>query len=271
MPGFTARAALYRSTIPYRTLGTLVWTSQTVEPQQSLSNLAQSPTINCPSGLIWCQDGCINPNTDPDNCGRCNNHCADQCCNGKCITSTKDSQNCGQCGIVCPTGYTCCNGSCTNPTSDPNNCGSCGVVCPSGQTCCNGKCCSVCCDDKWCQPGANCEAGRDPSDPKDRSCRVLSETTCDLSQLNSCLQTAQQAYRDCLIDFPPSTCNAIEYYADASCTAQFGCLPKIGGGICCPSGQCTHLCDTSNCGVCGTTCLRATSVAAILAVPSVQI
>jgi len=209
---------------------------------------------------IACPDGCVNLQTDPSNCGRCSHECqpTQDCCNGKCVASSSDTSNCGQCGNVCPSGYVCCNGTCRNLNSDVNNCGACGVVCPSGQTCCAGQCCTTCCTGRYqtlcCPPGATCEPGRDPNDPSDRSCRQLPETVCDLNSLTACLNAAQLTYRECLREKPASVCNADQYYADAYCNALFGCLPKIGGGVCCPSGQCTHLDDTSNCGACGKPC-----------------
>lgn len=266
IPGFTAHLSFYTSTRHYATGFNLSSNEGSVEAAQTSASVwgayqvtgfvpPNSPgaiPIHCPGGLVWCQDGCVNTNTDPFNCGRCNHACGDQvCCNGKCIDATADSSNCGVCGNRCPSGYICCSDTCKDYGNDANNCGGCNVVCPPGATCCAGKCCASCCAGQCCPAGATCVSGRDPNDPLDRSCRVLSGTGCDLAQFQQCFQQAQQNYHDCLIDFPPNVCNRNEYYAEARCNAQFGCLP--GNGFCCPSG-CSHLRDNLNCGACGNAC-----------------
>src|SRR5262249_23944058 len=129
-------------------------------------------------------------------------------------------------------GYACCSGNCADLNSDSRHCGSCNVACPSGQVCCSGKCCSNCC-------GAGI-------------CRTVSATMCDSGQLNQCMSDAQAAYKECLKDKPPSICNPQELNAEANCNCQFGCSP--GSGVCCPSGECSHLNDTANCGTCGNAC-----------------
>jgi Stigma-specific protein, Stig1 len=176
-----------------------------------------------------------------------------------CVRTSTDPGNCGVCGRSCPGGYTCCDGNCVQTSTDPKNCGSCGKICPSGQGCCKGNCGWAPCGGQCCQPGATCVSGRDPTDPLDRTCRLLSGTTCDQAQLDQCLTQAKQDYQTCLSGCIPSdqpnckqACNRNEYYAEASCSGQFGCLPGLG--LCCPSGQCTHLSDTSNCGACGHAC-----------------
>jgi hypothetical protein len=144
-------------------------------------------------------------------------------------------------------------------TNDPANCGNCGVVCAAGQTCKNGQCCTDC-RGECCPPGAICVAGRDPSDPLDRACRLLSETICDNQRLTACLNQKDQDHATCLSECRPlddpnckEDCNRIAYYAGTRCMAQFGCLP--GRGLCCPSGACAHLLnDTDNCGACGNAC-----------------
>ena len=86
----------------------------------------------CPGGQIQCPAGCVDPNTDPNNCGgcgvRCNRNEFDRCANG-------------QCQIVCPPGTAFCGGTCVDTRTDPNNCGFCGNACPhNGFICVAGNC-----------------------------------------------------------------------------------------------------------------------------------
>jgi len=64
-----------------------------------------------------------------------------QVCNDQCVDPNTDKNNCGGCGKVCPTGTTfpCCKGQCVDTSSDPSNCGMCGNMCASGQ-CVGGAC-----------------------------------------------------------------------------------------------------------------------------------
>ena len=197
----------------------------------------------CPDGAPGPGNQCTNFGTDPANCGRCNNVCppGTSCVKGICTPTTS-----------CPSGLTLCGDVCVNLSNDSRNCSGCGVACAAGQSCVNGHCCTVC-GQECCPSGAACVSGRDPSDPVDRTCRLLPETICDKAQRDQCDQQAQQDYQDCLVDFPKSFCNRKRFYAEARCNGRFGCLPGLG--VCCPSGVCTHLDTTANCGSCGNACL----------------
>ena len=131
----------------------------------------------CPVPNVMCNGVCVNPATDPRNCGNCGRACAtgqtcsagvclsaqticpvpNVMCNGVCVNPATDPRNCGNCGRACATGQTCsagvclyqtycpagnvrCNGICVNPMIDPRNCGSCGFSCGMPQRCNMGAC-----------------------------------------------------------------------------------------------------------------------------------
>lgn len=66
------------------------------------------------------------------------------CCGGGCVNPQNDPFNCGKCGNVCPaTAPFCGAGTCQQPT-----CGA-AVDCAANTTCCGNMCCSagqICCD-----------------------------------------------------------------------------------------------------------------------------
>ena len=80
----------------------------------------------CLEPLAICGDQCVDPMTDPENCGGCNTMClSGACINGQCLACAAEESACGQ--------------QCTNTASDPDNCGGCGVPCASG-LCSNSQC-----------------------------------------------------------------------------------------------------------------------------------
>ena len=91
-----------------------------------------SDDIVCAAGLLFCSGRCVDPATDPNNCGGCGLLCGCRVCtSGVC-----SSHGCGilnQCNCGGGTG-------CVNLWTDPNNCGGCGTSCPSGTTCVDAGC-----------------------------------------------------------------------------------------------------------------------------------
>jgi hypothetical protein len=96
---------------------------------------------DCPQGSILCGGECVNPDIDPDNCGSCNNQCA-------------DAQLCGSGDCLCQPGLLECSGECINPDGDPDNCGGCNSPCGNDQVCVDGQCENDCGDLQQC--GNNC-------------------------------------------------------------------------------------------------------------------
>lgn len=124
----------------------------------------------CAQGQITCASLCVNPQNDFQNCGACENKCADgQSCNAGsctctagldacpsgCVNTKSDGANCGTCGTACSGGLLCSKGTCSatcaegeqqcgtgcaDLLTDATNCGSCGNRCSGGQACNNGAC-----------------------------------------------------------------------------------------------------------------------------------
>lgn len=119
---------------------------------------------DCGGEEVLCGDpadgtaGCVDPDTDPDHCGGCDNRCeapvgALPVCDG------------GSCTTVCDAagGFASCtpDEECTDLNSNPDHCGRCDRACPTGE-CDGGRCAPFDCD-----PGAEPFGGGDgtPSNP----------------------------------------------------------------------------------------------------------
>jgi hypothetical protein len=84
----------------------------------------------CAPPNVLCGGACVNPASDPTNCGACGNFCpaGNQCVNGLCQMGACVAPN-----ILCGT-------NCVNLQNDPLNCGLCGQLCSGTQACINGVC-----------------------------------------------------------------------------------------------------------------------------------
>lgn len=83
-------------------------------------------TCVCRRGMQQCGTECIDPLTDPRNCGECGTECP----------------LCGraECRIDCMGFPDQCIDSCTDVSSDPSNCGTCGMRCAADSVCLRGQC-----------------------------------------------------------------------------------------------------------------------------------
>ncbi len=74
-----------------------------------------------------CWFGCLDPSSDPLNCGECGALC-------------ENSTFCEQGSCNCPLGLSSCDGTCVDQSASRVHCGACGVECDEGQTCEAGTC-----------------------------------------------------------------------------------------------------------------------------------
>ena len=117
----------------------------------------------CGDDALDCGDGvCVDPQTDPDNCGGCGTVCGDDesCVDGSCscLPSCGDREcgddgcggTCGTCGDdrLCGSGGQClclgaldeCDDECVDVRTDESNCGTCGHECLVYEQCLGGAC-----------------------------------------------------------------------------------------------------------------------------------
>ena len=96
-----------------------------------------SPPTVCAQNLSPCNGACIDPQSDPANCGGCvdQNRATDgvacpqgvACSNGECVS-------------FCKATHSFCNGECVDITSDDDNCGGCNRSCGVSEFCESGNC-----------------------------------------------------------------------------------------------------------------------------------
>ena len=246
----------------------------------------------CPSYKpTRCFGACTDVQTDPANCGKCDNRCAkgfvcqagacvpdcvipgQTACGDTCVDLQSDRNNCGTCGMACPDGEVCsggkcglscqkgltnCKNVCVNLDTDNANCGGCATVCPPGQVCSVGKC-AVSCQANL----TNC-SGDCVNLQSDRANCGACGTACPNGQVCSggkCALSCQMGLTNCNdvcvnLDMDNANCGA------CGTTCAPGEVCSLGKcGLSCQKGltNCNSLCvnldtDNANCGACGTTC-----------------
>ncbi|MHB8419082.1 MAG: hypothetical protein ACYDCL_13475 [Myxococcales bacterium] len=94
---------------------------------------------------LCCGTGCVDPGTDPANCGACGRVCgvSESCLGGgcgfdSCATHPGDPCHFDGGGVLSQGGS--CAAGCVDTAGDPSNCGGCGVICPAGADCAGGLC-----------------------------------------------------------------------------------------------------------------------------------
>ena len=101
-------------------------------------NCEEGDCVSCPSGLIACNGGCLDPSFDDDNCGSCGNSC-----DGKCDAGLGCGQICVEGNCRCPAGEVICGDefpSCSDTSTHPLHCGDCFNECAEGESCVEGIC-----------------------------------------------------------------------------------------------------------------------------------
>lgn len=193
----------------------------------------------CAPGYFECDFLCVDPGSDPQNCGSCGLAChpGEVCSRGRCEEGSTRKENqlmesgnltsglstpltvedppVDECASSDQAGLTSCGGICVNTRTDRSHCGACFATCPSGTFCRTGTCTEVC------SPGL---------------------TNCDGTCVN--LQTREDYCGAC-----NNTCEAGEACSGGVCAHV--CQP----GLTNCDGTCVNLrADRSNCGACGNEC-----------------
>ena len=176
----------------------------------------------CSPPRIRCNNTCVDPTNDRNNCGGCTMDCpsGSSCVNSQCTLTCNG-------GSACSGSQTCCWNGCADTTSDPNNCGGCGYACSYGSSCVNSKCTSTCNGEPACTGTKTCcDAG-------------CTDITSDANHCGACnLQ-----------------CPAGSRCVNSSCTATCNGGPVCTGkNICCASGCADVTSDPTNCGGCNGLC-----------------
>lgn len=130
-------------------------TSPPVTPSPTATTTAppttvpSTPAVTCQAPLIACGASCIDPTSDPNNCGQCGMSCGTGVCSqSACATGCLPTlQQCGQ--------------ACVDTQNDVFNCGGCNIPCSADKRCSVGHCVA------W-QP-----TGDDTVEPGDCGCRVV--------------------------------------------------------------------------------------------------
>jgi hypothetical protein len=196
-------------------------------------------TTRCRDDQDCCDGKCIDPLSDPSDCGACNAKCIvnEQCQGGQCSCSG---------GSPCTGSRACCPMGCFDLTKDRNNCGSCGNKCNPGETCVSSACScgggAACMSGQFCCSGA-CQA---------TSCKCGGVVCPDPTDLCCASTCTPQSNADC------GACGA-------TCTTPFACTPSLGqctcngkvcqpSDACCPSGCADLMSSGTDCGMCGHAC-----------------
>lgn len=135
-------------------------------------NDADNDATLCRVGEVFCDGGCLDPQTDEARCGVA----AD--CSGGAVCGLGELCTAGVCALSCPLGQLPCGGRCIDPSSDTTFCGAgadcvatpcatgnvcaggtCATSCPGGQIACGGRCIDPLGDPLLCGAAADCSGG----------------------------------------------------------------------------------------------------------------
>ena len=97
-----------------------------VTPARTVNSVIKQIS-KCEPDKIGCLNACVDPKTDPSNCGTCGHVCP-------------SGQICNQGSCACPSGLTFYGGRCVDLQTDYFNCGAGGKMCVGVETCLKGAC-----------------------------------------------------------------------------------------------------------------------------------
>ena len=113
-----------------------------------LGHHAEFCDVDAGTADVCCASGCVDTQTDSQNCGYCGNACYGglACVGGTCtaLTCTASTET-APCAVDGGAGN-CCSSSCVDLETDPHNCGDCGHGCAGSTTCAHGGCGVDTCD-----------------------------------------------------------------------------------------------------------------------------
>jgi hypothetical protein len=195
-----------------------------------------------------CDAGCVDLQTDPENCGMCGRACP--------MAGPNTRMTCAQgvCNmpLVCAQGFADCDGMVTNGcevnlAASAENCGRCGMVCPAAP---NGV--------------AACQEGMGAT-----TC-AMGFGNCDMNAANGCETDTRRSAMNCgacgrLCSIGGDAMNATPACVDGACSVT--CAE--GFGNC--DGSVTNGCETNlqssmmHCGACGMACQGANATGACMA------
>lgn len=216
----------------------------------------------CLEGLTYCDEGCVDLQTDPNNCGACRNACLEGAacmdgvcplCSDSCGLDVDDAcldggegaegalcplgTECSDCGPRCPTGLTVCDDACVDTASDASHCGGCDVVCGEGEVCVEGAC-GLCADTCGYAGDGECDDGG-PESSYD-VCGYGSDCAdCGFRVAPTCEAPSEPCLGGCR-DFTDNTdhCGACHNACASGATCEAGVCAPLLDGICAAFVEC---------------------------------
>jgi len=213
-----------------------------------------SSCVKCPNEQIACNNICVDPNTDVNNCRSCGNVCHAPT-NGHGVAVCNE----GVCGLDCDEGYSPCGTRCLNLNTNVNNCGGCGKRCDdpgecqtaTGATCVSGACNYQSVNPTnggwtdWSECSAEC--GGEQSRTCTNPAPACNGAACTGSSTQSCNPAS-----DCPL--PTDACHTATGVSCVDGECNYPLLPSKPTATMC-DGKCVNLnTDSYNCGQCGHSC-----------------
>lgn len=200
--------------------------------QVNETTTAPTSTDACIGASTRCGATCVDINTDPDHCGRCDRVCPE-------TPGGVASCVAGDCVFECLSGFEICGAECVNINVDADHCGDCDIACEPGQVCASGTCAVAC------EPGTSkCNDGCD-----DLTSSVVNCGTCGRScpappgATPSCVG-GSCSYK-CLPGLAECDASCVDLQTDAAHCGDCDtvCLGAPNGVATCANGTCVLICE----------------------------